>query len=184
MRPTTRHLLPLTVGVALALALGAVAQSNARAGTAGSQAVTAFCPFTAAELSTIAGRKLQRVALGGGRIAGQCAFSAVDDGTSVPPQIYLALDPGNAADLRESYNYYVGVRSQLATHPQVKPRPPELGPGAFTLTVADAHVTNAFYISGDNVATLSISTCRTLRALRSSWSRKSSRSPPSARAKA
>ena len=155
MRPTTRHLLPLTVGVALALALGAVAQSNARAGTAGSQAVTAFCPFTAAELSTIVGRKLQRVALGGGRIAGQCAFSAVDDGTSVPPQIYLALDPGNAADLRESYNYYVGVRSQLATHPQVKPRP-ELGPGAFTLTVADAHVTNAFYISGDNVATLSL----------------------------
>ena len=71
------------------------------------------------------------------------------------PQIYLTLDPGNAADLRDSYRYYVGARTQLATHPQVKARP-DLGPGAFTLTVPDAHVTNAFFLSGDNIATLSI----------------------------
>ena len=71
------------------------------------------------------------------------------------PQIYLTLDPGNAADLKDSFRYYVGARTQLATHPQVKARP-DLGPGAFTLTVPDAHVTNAFFLSGDNIATLSL----------------------------
>ena len=69
----------------------------------------------------------------------QCAFSAIDGGRAVTPQIYLTLDPGNAADLRDSYRYYVGARTQLATHPQAKVRP-DLGPAAFTLTVADAHV--------------------------------------------
>ena len=142
-------------GVALALALGAVAQSTATAGTVAGSTGAAVCPFSATELSTIVGRKLQRVALGGGRIAGQCAFSAIEGGKAVAPQIYLTLDPGNAADLRDSYRYYVGARTQHATHPQVKARP-DLGPGAFTLTVADQDVTNAFFLSGDNIATLSL----------------------------
>jgi len=141
--------------VAFALALGAVAQSSATAGTVAGQPAAAVCPFTAAELSTIVGHKLQRVALGGGRITGQCAFSAVEDGKAVTPQIYLTLDPGTAADLRDSFRYYVGARTQLATHPQPKARP-DLGPGAFTLTVADAHVTNAFFLSGDSIATISL----------------------------
>jgi hypothetical protein len=51
--------------------------------------------------------------------------------------------------------YYVAARSQLAGRPLVRSRP-ELGPGAFTLTVPDAHVTNAFFLSGDTIATLSI----------------------------
>jgi hypothetical protein len=155
MRSRRRHLLLDTAGVALALALGAVAQSNATAGTVTGQTGAAVCPFSAAELSTIVGRKLQRAALGGGRIASQCAFSAIEGGKAVAPQLYLTLDPGNAADLRDSYRYYVGARAQLATHPQAKARP-DLGPAAFTLTVADAHVTNAFFLSGDNIATLSL----------------------------
>ena len=59
------------------------------------------------------------------------------------------------ADLKDSFRYYLGARTQLATHPQVKARP-DLGPGSFTLTVPDAHVTNAFFLSGDNIATLSL----------------------------
>ncbi len=115
----------------------------------------AFCPFSASELSTIVGRKLQRVALGAGRPASQCAFSAVENGSAVAPQIYLTLGPGNAIDLRDSYRYYVNARAQLATKPLVKARP-DLGPGAFTLTVPSADVTNAFLLSGDTIATLSI----------------------------
>ena len=94
MRSRSRHLLLGTAGVALALALGAVAQSNATAGTVAGQRARAVCPFSAAELSTIVGHKLQRVALGGGRVASQCAFSAVEGGKAVTPQIYLTLDPG------------------------------------------------------------------------------------------
>ena len=116
---------------------------------------TVLCPFSATELSAIVDRKLQRVALGGGRVAGQCAFSAVEAGKAVAPQIYLTLEPGNAAELQDSYRYYVAARTQLATRPQVKARP-DLAPGAFTLTVPDAHVTNAFFLSGDNIATLSL----------------------------
>jgi hypothetical protein len=141
--------------VALALALGAVAQTNASAATGAGTTATAFCPFTATELSAIVGRKLQRVALGGGRVTGQCAFSAVEAGKSVAPQIYLTLDPGDASDLHESYTYYVVARTQLAGRPIVRQRP-ELGPGAFTLSVADEQVTNAFFLSGDNIAALSI----------------------------
>ncbi len=155
MRSRRRHLLLGTAGVALALALGAVAQSNATAGTVTGQTGAAVCPFSAAELSTIVGRKLQRAALGGGSIASQCAFSAIEGGKAVAPQLYLTFDPGNAADLRDSYRYYVGARAQLATHPQAKARP-DLGPAAFTLTVADAHVTNAFFLSGDDIAPLSL----------------------------
>ena len=155
MRLRSLHPLLGTAGVALALALGAIAGTNARAGTVAGPAGTVFCPFSATELSVIVGRKLQRSALGGGRVAGQCAFSAVEAGKAVAPQIYLTRDPGNAADLRNSYVYYVAARSQLAGRPQVKSRP-ELGPGAFTLSVPDAHVTNAFFLSGDNIATLSI----------------------------
>ena len=156
MRSRPRHHLLLgTAGVALVLALGAVAQSNATAGTVAGQTAGAVCPFSAAELSTIVGHKLQRVGLGGGRVASQCAFSAIEDGKAVAPQIYLTLDPGDAADLRDSFRYYVAARAQLATHPQPKARP-DLGPAAFTLTVADASVTNAFFLSGDNIATLSL----------------------------
>ena len=155
MRLRSRQALLGTAAVALALTLGAVMQSSASAGTVAGPVGAAFCPFTATELSTIVGRKVQRVALGGGRVFGQCAFSAVEGGEAVTPQLYLTRDPGNAADLHDSYAYYVAARSQLAGRPLVKSRP-ELGPGAFTLTVPDAHVTNAFFLSGDTIATLSI----------------------------
>jgi len=155
MRSRSRHLLLCTTGVVLSLALGAVAQSSATAGTIAAPTTAVFCPFSATELSGIVGHKLQRVGLGGGRAAGQCAFSALDAGKAVTPQIYLTLEPGDAADLKDSYRYYVGARTQLATQPLVKVRP-DLGPGAFTLTVPDAHVTNAFFLSGENIATLSL----------------------------
>ena len=155
MRTRSRHLLLCTAGVVLALALGAVAQSSATAATVAGSTGTVFCPFSATDLSGIVGHKLQRVGLGGARATDQCAFSALDVGKAVPPQIFLTLDPGDAADLKDSFRYYVGARTQLATQPQVKARP-DLGPGAFTLTVPDAHVTNAFFLSGDNIATLSI----------------------------
>ena len=155
MRSRSRHLLLGTAGVVLAVALGAVAQSSATAGTVAAPPGAVFCPFSATELSGIVGHKLQRVGLGGGRAAGQCAFSAIEGGKAVAPQIYLTLEPGNVADLKDSFRYYLGARTQLATHPQVKARP-DLGPGAFTLTVPDAHVTNAFFLSGDNIATLSL----------------------------
>jgi hypothetical protein len=146
-------------GITLILALAAIALPVAASGAgstgAGAEAQAAFCPFSASELSGIVGHKLQRVALGGGRPAGQCAFSAVENGSAVVPQIYLTLSPGNAADLRDSFRYYVNARAQLATKPVVKARP-DLGPGAFTLTVADADVTNAFFLSGDNIASLSV----------------------------
>ena len=141
--------------MALALALGAVTQSSATAGTVAGSAGASFCPFSATELSAIVGRKVQRVALGGGRVYGQCAFSAVEGGRPVAPQIYLTRDAGNADDLHDSYVYYVAARSHLAGRPLVKSRP-ELGPGAFTLSVQDEHVTNAFFLSGDTIATLSI----------------------------
>jgi hypothetical protein len=155
MRSRLRHLLLGTAVVVLALALGAVAQSSATAGTFAGSTGAVFCPFSATELSGIVGHKLQRVGLGGGRAAAQCAFSALEGAKAVPPQIYLTLDPGAAGDLKDSFRYYVGARTQLATQPQVKARP-DLGPGAFTLTVPDAHVTNAFFLSGDDIATLSI----------------------------
>ena len=154
MRLRSRHPLVATAGAALALALGAGAQSSV-AGTVAGTTGTAFCPFSAAELSTIVGSKLQRVALGGGRVAGQCAFSAVEEGKAVAPQIYLTLDLGTAADLHDSYSYYLGARTQLAGRPVVRASL-DLGPGAFTLAVADASVTNAFFLSGDNIATLSV----------------------------
>lgn len=146
-------------GVSLLLALVAVAlpivASGAGSDATGSAAQAAFCPFSASELGTIVGRKLQRVALGGGRPSAQCAFSAVEGSNAVAPQIYLTLATGNATDLRDSYRYYVNARAQLAAKPVVKARP-DLGPGAFTLTVASADVTNAFFLSDDNIASLSV----------------------------
>ena len=144
-------------GFALFLALGAIAVSMAAAGNAavGPTGQTAFCPFSGTELSTLVGRKLQRVALGGGKAASQCAFSALEGTRAVNPQIYLTIGPGSVADLRDSYRYYVNVRAQLAAKPQVKARP-DLGPGAFTLSVADGHVTNAFFLSGDNIVSVSL----------------------------
>jgi hypothetical protein len=155
MASRSRQTLLGTAAAALALALGAVTQSSASAGTAAGLVGAALCPFTATELSTIVGRKVQRVALGSGRVYGQCAFSAVDEGKPVSPQLYLTREPGNAADLHDSYAYYVASRAQLAGRPQVKSLP-ELGPGAFTLTVPDTHVTNAFFLGDDTIATLSI----------------------------
>jgi hypothetical protein len=165
MRTRTRHLLLCIAVLALGLAVGAATHSSASAATGAGSNATVFCPFTATELSTIVGRKLQRVALGRGRVMGQCAFSAVEGGKAVAPQIYLTLDPGNAADLKDSYSYYLGARTQLAGRPAVKSRP-DVGPGAFTLTVADSHVTNAFFLSGDNIATLSIDLTSTSRSER------------------
>ena len=144
-------------GVVLLLALGAIVVSTAAAGNAavGPAGQTVSCPLVGTELSALVGRKLQRVALGGGKAGDQCAFSAVEGTKAVNPQIYLTLGPGNLTDLRDSYRYYVNARAQLATKPQVKARP-DLGPGAFTLTVADAHVTNAFFLSGDNIVSVSL----------------------------
>ena len=155
MRLRSRQVLLGTAAMALALALGAVTQSSASAGSVAGPVGAAFCPFSATELSAIVGRKVQRVALGSGRVYGQCAFSAVEGGKTLAPQIYLTRDSGNADDLHDSYAYYVAARSQLAGRPLVRSRP-ELGPGAFTLTVPDAQVTNAFFLSGDSIATLSI----------------------------
>ena len=117
MGSRSRHLLLGTAGVVLALALGATAQSVATAGTVTGPTGAAFCPFSATELTGIVGRKLQRVGLGGSRPAGQCAFSALEGGRAVAPQIYLTLEPGNVADLKDSFRYYLGARTQLATHP-------------------------------------------------------------------
>lgn len=157
MRLRARQLQLGAYGFALFLALGAIGVSMAAAGNAavGPSGQTVFCPLSGTELSALVGRKLQRVALGGGKAGGQCAFSAVEGTRAVNPQIYLTLGPGNAADLRDSYRYYVNARAQLAAKPQVKARP-DLGPGAFTLTVTDAHVTNAFFLSGDNIATVTL----------------------------
>ena len=48
--------------------------------------------------------------------------------------MFLTVDPGGAADLRDLYVYYVGSRTKLAGRPRVASRP-DLGPGAFTLTL-------------------------------------------------
>ena len=109
--------------VALALALGAVTQSNATAGTVAGQSAGAVCPFSAAELSTIVG---QQAATGRSRRRQDRRASApspaIEEGKAVAPQIYLTLDPGDAADLRDSSGTTSRARAQLATHPQAKAR--------------------------------------------------------------
>jgi len=109
------------------------------------------CPLGAAELSSILGKAVQRVNLSdpGGDPFAQCAFSATDKSakTFVSPQVFLTVDPGAAADLHGLYVYYLKSRRELATHPQVDPRP-DLGPGAFTLTSSTSPVSTAFFLIG------------------------------------
>ena len=69
--------------------------------------------------------------------------------------MFLTVEPGDAADLRDLYVYYVESTSKLATRPRVESRP-DLGPGAFTLTSPDAPVATAYFPVGKNgIATLS-----------------------------
>ena len=78
------------------------------------------------------------------------SFSAISKSASnrlVSPQVFLTLEPGGAADLRNLYLYYLQMRSKLATRPRVALRP-DLGPGAFTLTAATAPVSTAFFLVG------------------------------------
>lgn len=115
------------------------------------------CPLTAAELSAILGKTVQRVNLTGPNAdpAAKCAFSALGKSSSnryVSPQVYLTVEPGGAADLRELYVYYLGARTKLVGRPQVSSRP-DLGPGAFTLTATTATtapVATAYFPIGKN----------------------------------
>jgi hypothetical protein len=146
----------LASGLAAAV-LGVVVVAHGAAQTA----PTALpCPVTPAELSTIVGKAVQRVNLSGpdASPSTQCSFSAVAKGSGrlLSPQVYLTVDRGSAADLRELYLYYVQTRSKLATRPRVTLRP-DLGSGAFTLTTTALPVTTAFFPIGKNVvATLSV----------------------------
>ena len=149
-----------TVGLLLATALAALATGLlAASASAASEAVVA-CPLTAADVSAIVGRTVQRVNLSDddGDPAAQCAFSAVSRTTGLkrPPQVFLTVDPGGVADLRDLYDYYVGARSKLATKPRVALRP-DLGTGGFTLTATTAPVTTAFLLLGKaGVGTLTV----------------------------
>ncbi len=117
------------------------------------------CPLTAAELSTILGKTVQRVNLTSpnGDPAAQCAFSAVakSSNRNVSPQVFLTVDPGGAAELRDLYVYYLGSRAKLAGRPKVASRP-DLGAGAFTLTATTAPVATAYFPVGKSVVTLSV----------------------------
>ena len=118
------------------------------------------CPLTAAELSTIVGKTVQRVNLTSptGDPSAQCAFSAVGRSTSnryPSPQVFLTVDPGGAAELRDLYVYYVGWRTKLAGRPRVASRP-DLGAGAFTLTATTAPVATAYFPVGKSIGTLSV----------------------------
>jgi hypothetical protein len=119
------------------------------------------CPLTAAELSTIVGKTVQRVNLTSpnGDPAAQCAFSAVGRSSSnrnPSPQVFLTVDPGGVAELRDLYAYYLGSRTKLAGRPRVASRP-DLGAGAFTLTTSTAPVATAYFPVGKgSIGTLSV----------------------------
>jgi hypothetical protein len=140
--------------LAAVLVSALAAQAAARPG-----ATAVPCPVTAAELSGIVGKTLQRVNLGdpGAERGAQCSFSAVAKaGRFVSPQVYLTVERGGAADLRELYYYYLQARGKLATRPRVVLRP-DLGPGAFTLTATTVPVSSAFFLAGKSgVGTLSV----------------------------
>jgi hypothetical protein len=131
----------------------------AASASAGSEATVA-CPLTTADVSAIVGRNVQRVNLSdeGGDPTAQCAFSAISrtTGAKRPPQVFLTVDPGGAADLHDLYDYYVGARSKLATKPRVALRP-DLGAGGFTLTATTVPVTTAFLLLGKaGIGTLTV----------------------------
>jgi hypothetical protein len=116
------------------------------------------CPLSASELSALVGKKVQRVDLSGGDDpGGQCSFSAIgktpaDKFTS--PQVFLTVSPGAAADLRDLRLYYAKVGSKLQPPQRVASRP-DIGSGAFTITVASAPITTIHFLIGKAiVATL------------------------------
>jgi hypothetical protein len=143
----------LMLSGALTALVAAVLAASASGGTAQTDAATVVCPITAAEVSAIVGRTVQRVNLSedDGDPMAQCAFSAVSrsSGTKrlVGPQVFLTVEPGGATDLHDLYTYYVGVRAKLATRPRVATRS-DLGTGAFTLTATTVPVTSAFFLLG------------------------------------
>ena len=69
--------------------------------------------------------------------------------------MFLTVDPGGAAELRDLYVYYLGSRAKLAGRPKVASRP-DLGAGAFTLTATTAPVATAYFPVGKSVVTLSV----------------------------
>jgi hypothetical protein len=144
------------LGVLLLLMLSVGAGAARLPATAG-----APCPLTAAELSTIVGKTLQRVNLTDpdGDPTARCAFSAVGKSSATPlvsPQVFMTLDPGSAADLRDLYLYYRQSRSKLAGRPRVSLRS-DLGPGAFTLTPELGSVTTAYFLVGkSDIGVLSV----------------------------
>jgi len=145
-------------GGAFVAFLTAVLAASASGGTAMSETAVA-CPLTASEVSAIVGRTVQRVNLSEDTDPStQCAFSAMSrtTGSQRPPQVFLTVDPGGIADLRDLYTYYVGARTKLATTPRVAMRP-DLGSGAFTLTATTVPVTSAFFLVGKTgVGTLTV----------------------------
>ena len=136
-----------------ALFLAALA-TVASPGTSRAAAGSVPCPVTASELTTLVGKSLQRVNLGGVAAdpAEQCAFSVlakVPSSHVVSPQVFLTVDPGSATDLRELYLYYVKSRNKLAARLQLSARP-DLGKGVFTLTAATMPVTTTFFLAGNS----------------------------------
>ena len=119
------------------------------------------CPLTAAELSAILGKTVQRVNLTSpnGDPAAKCAFSAVAQVVLESLREPAGLPDGRAggtADLRELYLYYVGARTKLAGRPRVSLRP-DLGAGAFTLTTPTGPVATAYFPVGKSgIGTLSV----------------------------
>ena len=155
-----RHVLRLLasgcLGALLLMAFSGGAGATRLQGTGGVP-----CPLTAVELSTILGKTLQRVNLSNpdGDPAAKCAFSSVGKSSSnrfVSPQVFLTVDPGAAAELRDLYLYYLQSRSRLAGRPRVSLRS-DLGAGAFTLTSATGLVATAYFPVGKNsIGTLSV----------------------------
>jgi len=135
------------LGALLVSAFTVVASAGGLRGAGG-----VLCPMNAGELSTILGKTLQRVDLGDpdGDPAAKCAFSAVSRSSSsrlVSPQVFLTVESGDAADLRDLRLYYVGARTKLVGRPRVVLRP-DLGPGTFALTSTTAPVATAYFLVG------------------------------------
>lgn len=150
-----RSILGLLLGGVVAALVAAILSASASAGSA---AVVA-CPLSAADVSAIVGRTVQRVNLGdeGADPMAQCSFSAVSrTGLTRSPQVFLTVDSGGPGDLRDLYAYYLAARTKLATKPRVALRP-DLGTGGFTLTATTAPVTTAYLLVGKaGVGTLTV----------------------------
>lgn len=142
----------LVAAVVSAVLVFSALATAANAGDLRSATGGVTCPLTAAELSTIAGKTLQRVNLGDadGDPAAQCSFSAVSRLASshfVSPQVFLTVSPGGASDLRDLYLYYRRNHARLGNGLQVTSRP-DLGQGAFTLTASATPVATAYFLLG------------------------------------